>query len=578
MDPLAQYLEDKGHAAAAPAADPLADYLAQKGQSSAAPAPLHINKEKLLANVQRVKRKADEEQAPTAAQTADEAAATGAGGVLSIADRASFGGLSALLRAAKKVNELTGETGPTLASRSLQSINDYRGNLPTVSQYTDMPAYFMAPTQAVAGGIESALPVATKLGTRAARSVAASGLTGAALAGNEAALRGEGLEEGGRHMLEGGAGGALMGSAVAAPVSVASMAADALLGSRGAAARRFLESRGVPVSLTSSGRSGHITDADIGAASQRADTSVKEGLEQYRHDVATKPYVAELGKVSPAEANQLVDVTGIFANMAKAAQHPSTRPEVAAELQRQMDMMTKNYVPGSGPIMMTQDYLNGLRRSLGEAAKFDSMEPKLSPIKRAFADAKALVDQGPYAEANRRFTEGTNDAQESLDMLDLRRTKNRNNPIAGNLRVTSQRRGQNTVTAGADQERLDVDAFRAKHPGLALELDEPQILRHAADLNFKVLPSMHGGLIERSGSAAMGAAALEGLYHLAAHGHVSPTQLAASALLGLGARNMTPIAGRALYNPAMGTQALTPQLLGSVPLVGAARAAQQEQP
>jgi hypothetical protein len=196
-------------------------------------------------------------------------------------------------------------------------------------------------------------------------------------------------------------------------------------------------------------------------------------------------------------------------------------------------------------------------------------DAKLSPLKRAYENAKSLVDDGPYAEANRRYHEGLTDVSDSLDMVGLERTTSVDEPIKGNLSVALQRRGQNTVTAGADTERLDIDAFKAKHPELANTVDAPEIIRKQGDLGFHVLPQRHGGLIDRTGSAIGGAALLEGLSHLASSGHVPGWGAVAAALLGLGVQNAKPLAGRVLYGPAQQAQIAAQMMLQGAPAIAA---------
>lgn len=513
--------------------------------------------------IQQVRQRTAEEKSKYyVPQTAEEAFTVP---VYSALDRFTGGLVTGAARAASGVI-------PT-ASDIARSVDEYRSGYPVLSNVTDAPAYISpesAPAR-IATTVDRALPTVTTGAGRLAKTIIGGGATNAALGALDATSRGATPAQTGDAALHSGAVGTALSTALGIPTSLAGTMARAIINSRGGQARQFLESRGVPVSLTSAGRPGHITDADIGAAAERADQSVKEGLAQYREDVASAPYRNELNKITPAQQNQLVDVTPIFSEMAQAYQHPSTRPEIAAELKRQMDIMTANYTPGSGPIMMTQDYVNGLRQSLGGAARFDSNEARFSPIKRGFQAAKDVVDQGPYAEANRVFHEGDQDYQQSLDMLDLRKTKKRGAPIGGNLSTKARRLGQNTVTAGADAEKMDVDAFREKHPDLALQLDEPEILRRSADIGFSLRPKQHGGLIERLGSMGAGLAGLEGVAQALGHGHVDPKAVALSTALGLGLQNMPAIQARLLFNPSLGVQALEPLVLSDIPLVSAAR-------
>jgi len=473
-------------------------------------------------------------------------AARGFGGALnSLADRFTFGAYGA-------ANRALGSLGVPGASDAADSIDSYRSEHPFASVVSDAPAYLAAgPARALATGVERLIPQASSAIGRTGRAALSSGVTSGVIGGAEAGARGEEpgeiLREAGQSALIGGA----IGGGAAAGLGVLGNAARRVMGSRGAQAREFVESRGgVP------GRK--HTDADIGEAAKHADERVKLGLEEYRRDVAERPYNEAISQISDADAKALVDVRPIYSDLAKSYYDPANL-QVRGQIKELMDLM-EFYQRGNGSMLMTEEGLNGLRRGIAGVSKVGvSTEGKLSPLRSAFGKAKSMVDMGPYAEANRLFSEGTAEADESLKMLDLRRSRSAQEPIKGNLGVKAQRLGQNTVTAGRD--RPGVDAFREKHPDLAAELDAPELMRSESDLAFHLLPHAHGGLIERTAGAAGLAPALM----LAGAGHGG--QGVASLLAGLALQNATPIAGRVLYNPARALLRLEPLVLGETPAI-----------
>lgn len=482
--------------------------------------------------------------------------------VYSLIDHASLGGLSAGLNAVSRSDR------PVMADSILRGIDRYRRLQPTIAGITDMAGLLTGGPAAIAEGVEQTIPRVVNPLAQAARAIVGAGVSSGIMAGSEAAIRGEDLPEVARETGRGYVGGTAVGAPLTAGGMLLRGAANTVLGSKGAKAREYLDARGQPLTAQDT------SDAAIGAAAQRTDDAVKSAMADYKDRVASGPYREEIAKVGendwlrqrlglPAMKDQPVDVTSIVANMAKAIQRPGIRPEAEAELRRQMDKALANYTPGSGPIMMSQEYLNELRQSLGTAARFDTTDPKLSPIKQAFNDAKALVDKGPYAEANRRFSTGLEDLNNSLDMVGLETSRDVDEPIKGNLRVKAQRAGQNTVTAGADTEALDIDAFKAKHPELANDIDAPEILRRQGDLSFNMTGPSHGGFIERHGvhlSPFVAAA-------IAASGH--GLKGAAAIPLALALQNRNAIAGRLLYGPAQEAQLGAQLLLGQVPQLSA---------
>lgn len=532
--------------------------------------------------IEQVRQDLDPRQVPEPSIENDIGAA--AAPLNSIADRATFGGYGAALRGAQKLNELTGETGPTLASRTLEGIENYRGQHPTLSQYTDLPAYFAAPARAVAGGVERLLPQVDNLAARAARATLASGGTGAVMGGTEAALRGEGLGEGVPDALRSGAAGLITGAAVAAPLSLSSLAARAVLGSKGGQARQFLEGKGVAVGPGTPGRGGPMdtmvtrgaSDADIG---HQAEVSAMKGLGMLNEE--KKGVLGALGSrygniANTPEAAQLQDVSGIVANMKSAAEELDTSPMARAALNDLISSVHAKQGQGFNPdvdsYMLSETDVNKLRRSLDRYAKTgQSTDASLSPLKAAANETRGMVDEGPYAQANADYSKEAKHYQQSRKLLGINerpKTPEETKSAVNTVRHQIERPGQNTITAGGQTDKMR--QFAERHPDIADEFARPEILRRRADISFHVLPQKHGGLIDRGGSMLGGAATLEALSHAIGHGHFDLKTAAAMAALGLTGQNMNAINARLLYGPAQEALHLERPLFEDVPLGGAA--------
>lgn len=501
------------------------------------PSPSHRKFKNQTGSLEQIRSRtaAEKTKYPTdLAATLDMASAP----IYSMADRATLGAVTGGIR---------GYGGPT-ADRWMKEIENYRRS--PASNYGDLPAYLIGGPEMVAGAVERALPQVVNRGAQAARALLGSGLTSAGISGAEAASRGEDLPEIAREAGRGYVGGTAVGAPLTAAGALMRGAADTVLGSKGAKAREYLDARGQPLTAP------NTSDEAIGAAGARGDEAVKARLGAYKGEVATGPYTEEINRIPQKLADKPVNMTPVYRDLQLAANDPANL-QVADKLQTLVKML------GDRPLM-TQQEANGLRRSLaGIAGVGDTTAGKLAPLRRAYESVKAIVDQGPYAEANRKFASGMEDFNNSLDMVGLRSTNNPDEPIAGNLRVKLQRAGQNTVTAGGDTEALDLEAFKAKHPELANAIDAPEIIRKQGDLSFNLTGPSHGGFIERTGlhlSAPIMAA-------MAYMGH--GLKGAAAIPLALALQNRNAIAGRYLYGPAQNAQIAAQMLLGQAPQLAA---------
>ena len=502
-----------------------------------------------------------------------------AGAVNSFADRASFGLFGAAMKAASKL-------GVPSTGEAADSIEQYRGDNPNISQITDAPAYLVGPSKALATGLEAAVPqVASKL-ARAGRAGVIGGATSGVVAGSESAARGESPREALEDAGAGAAGGLAAGTALGGVGGLLTSAARAVIGSKGAQSRQLLESRGVNVGVRSAGDNGPLagspsrpTDADIG---QQAERSAATGLEMLRGKKRAEvsvPYREEVARVrSSGEAANLRDVRPIYSQLAKAYYDPGTDPGVSQNIKRLMDLMDERYTRSDGSILMTEEHLNGLRRSLNRMSKSGvSADEKLMPLQDAANLAQKMTSIGPFQEANRAYAQGSHRFQRDRRLLGITerpRSPEETRQTVDTLKNRITRRGQNTVTAGG--QRGGMDEFAERHPDIAAEFEKPELLRAKADLSFNLTPPHHGGMIERLG----GAMGLGAAIPLAAFAH-SPGHAAGALLGGLALQNASPIAGRLLYNPARAIMAAEPLLTSDIPrlqspLLDAARRAQQE--
>ncbi len=504
--------------------------------------------------------------------------------VNSLVDRATFGGYGAALHGATRLNEATGTTGPTLASRTLEGIDRYRQEAPTLSRYTDAPAYFAAPAKAIAGGVERLLPQVANPLARAARATLASGGTGALMGGTEAAFNGEGLGEGAADAARAGAAGLLTGAAVAAPLSLSSLAARAVIGSRGGQARQFLEGKGVEVGPGTPGRGGPMdtmetrgtSDADIG---RQAEVSARKGIDMLNEEQrgVQGALGRRIGSIAESpEGAQLRDVSSLVANAEAALHEFGTNPQAKSAIEDFLATTRakqgQHFNPDVDSYFLTESDLNAARRDLDTAARTGlSNAAQFHPLREAANEARSMVNEGPFKEANADFSLEARRYQKSRRLLGLaERNQKPEEPDAAVNKVKNliTRRGQNTVTSGGQEDRLR--RFENRHPDIAEEFARPEILRKRADISLHLLPQRHGGLIDRTGSAIGGAAALEALAHAASAGHVDPSKVAAAALLGLGTQNINAINARFLYGPAQEALRLERPLFEDVPLGGAA--------
>jgi len=540
-------------------------------QMAGAPAPkMHINREKLMALREKTRKAA--EDAPSHLSL-DEAGHAFAGPGLSMADTATFGGFGALLRA--MANKSPSNFERQVGGNALRSMEDYRGEHPVVSRYTDLPGYFMKPAQAVAEtaagatdnalrlipGLEQTLPRSTQL----VKGMVSAGATNAVASGANAAFEGGDIP---RAVREGAQNGIALATPLGIMANLASGTGRAIQQSKGGQAREFLERHGVEVGPSSPGRGGPMesmvtqgtSDADIG---HQAEVSAKTGLDMLNQE--KRAVLGILGRrIGAIEEGgggaTLRDVSDIVRQMREATAELDTAPHARGALTDLLNSVTskqgQHFTPDVDPYLLSETDVNKLRRQLDRYAKTgQSTDAALSPLKGAARETRGVVAEGPYAETNADYAAASKKYQESRRLLGINerpRTPEESQAAVNKVKNLITRRGQNTVTAGGQEERLA--EFEQRHPEIAQELSRPEILRKRADISFHLLPT-HGGLLDRMTGGHHGLAAAFGL---GAGGLTG-------ALPALTLTNLPAIQARLLYGPALTMQAAEPLLLNSIP-------------
>jgi hypothetical protein len=227
--------------------------------------------------------------------------------------------------------------------------------------------------------------------------------------------------------------------------------------------------------------------------------------------------------------------------MQNAAYDLETAPQVRGQLEGELKLLERYRKDPKGPVMVPERQLNGLRRSLMRMAKVGQTEApgeKEAPLRQAAFIAKQMVDEGPYADLNKFYAEGTEKLTSKRRQLGLKaKPPSDSNVDVRKVKLSLEREGQNTKTGGGDS---DIAGFRAQNPDLRRATNLAELQRAKADLTFHLTPQ-HGGLIERAAGGAIGPV---GMLAATAAGHGVPGALGAVGLMGL--QNATPITGRAL--------------------------------
>lgn len=506
---------------------------------------------------------ASPQASPTQQQmSTSERVGQGMAGVNSAVDRMFFGIPSMLLRGAAMIDHATGMEEPGFAEKAAHGIEDYRSNNPRLSAATDLPGYVEGGPAALAKGVERLLPKVANPVAKVGRAAVAGAGTNAALSEAESAFNGSDLSTAGKNAGAAAEGGAALGTLS----GLLGAGANAVLGGKGAKAREFIESRGGKVGVTSPGKGGPMDTMDVkgndaaaqGEQSRIAGERVDKGMADYKQQVASDPYAAEVAKIGPKAASaRVVEMDQILDHLRTAARTEQD-PIIRHQLEDQIDTIERTATvdvgkqslpyrdaPQAGKPIYSETELNDLRQVMGDKGKVgQSNKASLAPLREATSKVKAEVDQGPFAPANKAFSTGMKDYEESINLLDMKKNKKAgpNEANINKVRIKAQRKGNNDVTPGSERQRID--KFSAKHPELGLELDRPELLKKQADLEFTAGGMPGHGFFERASHISAPLA----LALAASGGNLKTAAAIATFLL---ARNSAPIAGRLLHDPAL---------------------------
>ena len=397
---------------------------------------------------------------------------------------------------------------------------------------------------------------------RIAGSAATNAAVGAASGAAQAASHGE-------PMLEPALVGAGTGTVLGGGFAGVAEGAKAVLRSPGARARQIIEKYGGTVGPTTPGKGGmfeddlkglQANDKGIGSAAQASGQRLLSKADEI-HETQTKaPYRAERAAIEASpESSKGVDVEDVKQALMKLHQSarltPAERGQIGTLL-KDFDEGGRYYHKDLGFPTMTEAQLNDFNGMLGDMSRAGQpgehtvAQAKLSQVSSL---VRSKVDQGPYADLNKNYSEGMEDRSALRRGLGLGPKKS-SNEIAEGRRVANvlQRQGQQTVTEGGTT--MDLDDIRREYPQLERDIDAPKVLSAKADLGFRLGGPSHGGFMNRVQQEGVPAAMVgAGAGYLSHSPAVGAGVGAAAHLL---RTNWDPITGRLLYGPAQALQGM----------------------
>lgn len=319
------------------------------------------------------------------------------------------------------------------------------------------------------------------------------------------------------------------GIGAAAPTvgAVLTGAGKAVLASKGAKARQLIEGYGGKVGLGDSGSGlpefagrGKVSDYDIGEAARESGQKLLAENDRRLDTNGKQPYQSEVDSIkSSGMGRNLADASPVRTKMEELAADKRLQPDVRERLRR--DMMTFDKEHGGKRWVMSEADMNDYRRMYFDRARFDSRSgaPGAPEWAAVGGEFKSLVDKGPFEPANAKYAKAIGEHGDFREAFGMAREPSPNEQI-DERRIANAlaRRGQTTTTAGVQQGDKRMDALLGSDPALQRVAAAPELLRAKADLQPGI--PEHGGLIHR----------------------VAPA--------GLVAHNLSPLTGRALYNPA----------------------------
>jgi hypothetical protein len=369
---------------------------------------------------------------------------------------------------------------------------------------------------------------------------------------------------------------AAIGAAIPTVGGMLKGAGQAVLSSKGGKARALLGKYGANVGVTDSGSGlpeldaikGRVSDADIGATARESGRKLLDVNDATFNAEGRQPYKRDVAQIDKGQGRNLVDVLPLRRKMLEVAGAPDTDPAVRNVLAGQVKEMDAAFPDtGMGKRYAPEAWVNGKTSWLWKQAKPDRLASGAgTPRDAKFADVAAvgqdIREQGPYAEANKRYAVAKQESGDFREALGAKRTPGMDETIderkIGNFLA---RRGQTTTTAGIQGGDKRLADLVARRPDLQRTVDAPELVRAKGDLQFRMGAPHHGGLIDRL--AGPGAAAVAGAGMALGHGDYGA---AAAVPAYLAATNAAPIAGRLLYPGARPAMAAGSTLQGTAGL------------
>lgn len=310
--------------------------------------------------------------------------------------------------------------------------------------------------------------------------------------------------------------------------------------SKGGQARQLIEKYGGNVGPMDSG-SGipelnglkTVTDADIGAQARASGKQLLTANDKLFDQEGRQPYLAARGAIDNSPAGKrMIDVTPLKDKMLEVAYDKGTDPGTKSWLLDQADIIEKQHTGPMGLNVMSEEDIRGLNSMLQRSAK-----PGLATGSGSVRDAqlstvadvsKAIVDEGPYAQANADYAAAKTRSGDFREGFGMARKPVANEQV-DERRIANAlaRRGQTTTTAGIQGGDARLTQLEQQYPELQRTIAAPQIVKAKGDLQFGL--GHTGGLIDRMPSK-----------HL---------------LVDLARQNVPAMAGRFAYGPAGAAQA-----------------------
>lgn len=417
--------------------------------------------------------------------------------------------------------------------------------------------------------VRAATPSLSRSGAGRVAQTTASGVAsgaqmGAVQATSDGATPEQTLEAAGHSAVTGG----VFGGVLQVLGNVAGAAGRAITESRGGQARKLVEKHGGEVGPTTPGRGipelkgRQPTDRDVGEVSRESAAKVLQGMEDEYFSGTVAPHQAQKAAIaqSPAGQTAAVDARPVFDALETLSKSQKLLPGEASAVYGIAEQM-KSRMGKDGKIPMSHTELNDIRQKLWRASNQQAagqggaQTVPQDLIEDVAGVTKQMVDEGPYGATNKAYHEGTKAYESQRGQLDLpARPRGRPSPEGpseqevakvGNMLARDQ---QNSTTAGVRNSDR-VEKFVEQNPQYERAVEMPRVLEAVGDLSFTTGGgAQRGGLINRLppgiGLGASGALMFAG----------DPRYAAAPLSAELLARNLSPIAGRYLYNPALAVQ------------------------